>query len=329
MRICIVTPAPARSRKGNRITALRWARILKELGHRVVVSQEYTGRRCDMLIALHALRSAASIRLFSEMRPEAPLIVALTGTDVYRDIHKSRRAQQSLELASRLVVLQSLAVEELPRRFHNKVRVIHQSVTRPPGVFKRRHSVFEVCAIGHLRPVKDPFRAALAARLLPNSSRIAVIHVGAALTASMERRARAQSSSNPRYRWMGELPRWRALRVLGRSRLCVLTSVMEGGANAVSEAIGLGVPVISSHIAGSVGLLGEDYPGYFAVRDTKGLAALLYRAEMDKKFYGELRSRCRRLLPLVDPDRERREWSRLAGELDSECTARVRADAVI
>jgi glycosyltransferase involved in cell wall biosynthesis len=62
-------------------------------------------------------------------------------------------------------------------------------------------------------------------------------------------------AANPRYRWLGELPRWQALRVLARSHVLVLSSLTEGGANVISEALALGVPIVASRIAGSMGLL--------------------------------------------------------------------------
>ena len=49
------------------------------------------------MLALHARRSHASIKAFPR---EKPLVVALTGTDVYRDIHQSAEARESLELAA-------------------------------------------------------------------------------------------------------------------------------------------------------------------------------------------------------------------------------------
>jgi putative glycosyltransferase (TIGR04348 family) len=315
MKICLVTPAPAGSRKGNRVTALRWARILRGLGHRVAVRQEYRAERCDLLVALHAGRSAASVRRFRETCPAGPLVVALTGTDLYDQIHTSPEARRSLELASRLVVLQPLGIEELPAPLRSRARVIYQSVEPPRFQVSPRQDAFEVCVLGHLRPVKDPFRTALAARLLPPASRLRVLHLGAALSPDMARQAWAEAAANPRYRWLGELPRWRALRVLARCRLLVLTSRLEGGANVISEALAVSVPVLSSHIAGSVGLLEPDYPGYFPFGDTRALADLLHRAETDRAFYRDLRRRCARLRRLIDPARERRSWARLLREL--------------
>ena len=46
--------------------------------------------------------------------------------------------------------------------------------------------------IGHLRAVKDPFRTALAARSLPDSSKMRVLQVGGAMTAAMAKRARRE-----------------------------------------------------------------------------------------------------------------------------------------
>lgn len=314
MKVCLITPAPARSRKGNRVTALRWARILRELGHRVSIDQEYRRQRCDLLVSLHARRTHASVVRFRKQYPDRPLIVALTGTDLYDDIHTDPSAQQSLELASRLIVLQPMGVEALPTNLREKTRVIYQSVRKPPGNFSPKKRVFEVCVLGHLRPVKDPFRAALAARLLPPTSHVRVIQIGAALSDDMERQARAEEASNPRYRWLGELPRWKALRILARSRLLALTSKMEGGANVVSEALVCSVPIVSSRIAGSIGLLGEEYPGYFPVGETQALAAIIARAERDAAFYEALKSWCNSLQHLFEPASERKRWESLLEE---------------
>ena len=101
MKIVIVTPAPPGSHKGNRVSALRWARLLRELGHRVVIRQEYRDESCDVLIALHAQRSAMAVKRFRTLHPDRPLILMLTGTDLYGDIHTDASAQESLELASR------------------------------------------------------------------------------------------------------------------------------------------------------------------------------------------------------------------------------------
>ena len=285
LEILIATPAPPGSQKGNRITAERWARLLTGLGHRVTVAGEYSGQECDLLIALHARRSAASIKRFHAEHPGHPLVVVLTGTDLHRDIHSDATAKASLERATVLVVLHDRGVDELPDHLRGRVRTIHQSVVVPPGERSLPEDEFRACVVGHLRPEKDPFLTAKAARLLPSSSRCHVVHLGAARDEDAAERAREESSTNPRYEWRGELPHAEALDVLRSSHLHVLTSKLEGGANALCEAIACGVPTLSSHIAGSVGILGEDYPGFFAVGDAEALAALISRTETEPAFY--------------------------------------------
>jgi putative glycosyltransferase (TIGR04348 family) len=262
--------------------------MLKALGHQVRLTQYYDDKPYDLMVALHARRSFAAIARFHQRYPERPLLVALTGTDLYGDIRTSPEAQQALELASHLILLQPKGIEELPVHVRPKARVIYQSVPSPARLWPKAKTSFDVCVLGHLREVKDPFRAALAARLLPAASRLRVLHVGQALSDDMARRARAEMAANRRYRWLGELPRWRALRVLARSHLLVLSSLSEGGANAISEALAMRVPIVASHIPGSIGLLGEAYPGYFPAQDTTALAHLLYRAETDTAFYAAL-----------------------------------------
>ena len=277
-------PAPPYSRKGNRVTAVRWARILRSLGHRVTIGQEYDGTPCVLCIALHARRSHPAVVHYRRLSPRGPLVVALTGTDLYRDIRTSRQAQESLELADRLLVLQPKGRTELPLRLRRKVRVIYQSAepTAVPPVKNRRF--FEVCVLSHLRSEKDPLRTALALRRLPADLPIRVVHAGGALDETLARRARALAAQDSRYRWIGEVPRWQARRILARSQLLVLSSRMEGGANVISEALVAGVPVLASRIAGSEGMLGERYAGFFPVGDTGALARLLLRAVSEPDF---------------------------------------------
>ena len=326
MRIEIVTPAPPNSRSGNRITALRWARILRRVGNRVSILQAYQDERCDLLLALHARRSYPSIIKFRRQNSQAQIIVALTGTDLYRDLRRNHKAQKSLEMANRIVVLQPKAIEELRPAWRAKARVIYQSVEALPEptsktkaykayLNERSNGSFDVCVIGHLRAVKDPFRAALAARSLPRSSRIRILQIGGAMTDAMASRARKEMRVNPRYQWLGELPRSHVRRILAKSRLSVVPSRIEGGANVVSEAITASVPILASRIDGNVGILGADYPGLFEAGDTQQLVELMARAETDREYLTELRERCKKLTPLFDPTREEKSWADLIGEL--------------
>ena len=300
MRIALVTPAGPGMRNGNRHTALRWAAFLRGAGHRVEVAVQWTpDARVDAMLALHARRSYPSIKTFSSDRL---LVVALTGTDVYRDIRDSAEARESLELADRLIVLQPRALDELSPRLRRKAHVVVQSsASRLRHVPVKRS--FRICVIGHLRAEKDPMRTLHALSHVKEDA-IEVIQLGAALDPAYESEAR--KARDPRYRWLGSVPHGRALQWLASSHAMVISSRMEGGANVVCEALRIGVPVLASRIPGNVGLLGSDYPGYFPVGEEKALARLIVRAASDAAFYRSLKRGVRAQRAAVAPQREAR-----------------------
>jgi putative glycosyltransferase (TIGR04348 family) len=315
MKILLVTPAPRGSTKGNRITAVRWARIIRQLGHSVLLDTEYRGQACEALIALHAVKSSASVQRFRRERPEAPMVVALAGTDMTRDLRPLPAARQTVRAATRLIVLQPSGRDALAADERAKTRIIVQSATAPCDQVRRSGRQFDVCVLGHLRPVKDPLRTAHAARALPSQSRIRILHIGAALSPEMRQQAVREVERNPRYHWLGELPHWKAVGTLARCRLLVHTSRHEGGPSALSEAIAAGVPILSTTIPAVVAVMGRDYPGLFPVAQTRALTRLLLRAETDGRFYDSLDRWCRSLKPLVDPEREINAWRSLLDEL--------------
>jgi putative glycosyltransferase (TIGR04348 family) len=301
MNIALVTPAGPKMSNGNRHTALRWADFLREAGHTVTVEVEWKRGEADLMLALHARRSHASIKAFPRNKP---LVLALTGTDVYRDIHGSADARESLERADRLVVLQKEAAKELGAKARRKVRVVVQSsATELPHEPDGRR--FRVCVIGHLRDEKDPLRAALALRLLQRKD-VEVVHLGAPLDAALGKQVRQAMRQDPRYRWLGSVPHEKALRWLASSHAMVISSRMEGGANVVCEALRIGVPVLASRIPGNIGLLGAGYSAYFPVEDEGALAALISRAASDARFYKDLKKQVAALRPMVAPQAEAR-----------------------
>ena len=313
-RIVIVTPAAPGSRSGNRNTAVRWARILRGLGYRVDIDTAWRGAACDLFIALHARRSHDSLLALRAAHPHVPTVLALTGTDLYRDIHTTPEAQESLTLAHRFVALQEAAAVELEPALRYKLHVIYQSeLARHPWSPPRRF--FRVSVLGHLREEKDPFRSALALQKIPDAMPIRVVHAGKPMSPDMEGEARRLMAQDPRYRWIGEVPHWQALKLLARSHVMVISSRMEGGAHVVSEAIAHGVPVIASDIAGNRGMLGDDYPGYYPLQDEDALAALLTRAAADAAYLGELHARVAARRPLIYPAREIEAWRVLLADL--------------
>lgn len=315
-RIEIVTPAPPREvHNGNRTTAARWRRLLTELGHDVTVTEEWSGDAVDVVVALHARKSAASIRAFADAHPDRGLVVALTGTDLYRDLDQTPESQETVRRADALVVLQARGAQRIEPGLRDRVHVIHQSVVPPAELPAPRDEVFEVVVVAHLRDVKDPFLAARAVRRLPADSRIEVIHCGAALDADTHEQAERESASNPRWRWLGAQPPEQAMQLVARARLLAITSRLEGGANVISEALAVGTPVVATEIDGSVGLLGDSYPAYVPVGDAEALASQLRRAEQDPEYHALLQRHTDALQPLVEPEAERSAWDRLLTKL--------------
>lgn len=313
--LLLVSPAPPTAVLGNGVTAERWRGILRSLGHRIETAKAFSGGAYSALIALHAGKSAASVLRFRRKNPGRPIVVALTGTDLYPSLDATGVDPRVLDAADRLIVLQERGLDQLSAHHRAKARVIVQSMPAIPPA-PQDEECFEIAFLAHLRPVKDPLLPARATRLLDDGSRIRLTHVGAGLDPELADAAAREAKENDRYDWLGELPRPAALEVLARSRLLVLASRHEGGANVVSEALAAGVPVLSTEIDGSVGLLGAGYPGYFPVGDEQALARLMREAELDEDgFRTQLTAACAERADLVDPLTEKNAWTSLLGEL--------------
>jgi glycosyltransferase involved in cell wall biosynthesis len=80
---------------------------------------------------------------------------------------------------------------------------------------------------------------------------------------------------------------------------------MEGGAHVIMEAVCSGVPVLASRIAGNIGMLGEDYAGFFTVGDAHELASLLLKFRNEPAFVTQLQEQCAARATLFEPARER------------------------
>jgi putative glycosyltransferase (TIGR04348 family) len=303
-RILIVSPASARDNNGNWQSASRWARFLRP-GYRAQIASGWSAGDVvpDLLIALHARRSAPALAAFRAAHPQRPTLLVLTGTDVYRDIDHDASARASLELAHAIVVLQTDAVTRLPAGVQAKASVIHQSAPPLTPYAGPARRVREICMIGHLRPEKDPLTFMRAAGLINNAS-LLLTHIGGVLDATLGQAAEAAARDNPRYRWLGAQPRARTRQILKRSHAMAITSTMEGGANVIIEAVTCGVPVLASQVGGNVGMLGPDYAGYFVPGDAAALARLAERSVHDPGFHALLKRQCAARAPLFAPSAE-------------------------
>lgn len=332
MNIVLITPAPPGSRAGNRATAERWTGLLAREGHRVRVVTELGAEGdgpepetapCDLLIALHAWRSHAAVQQFRQTHPDTPLIAVLTGTDIYD--HQYRYPQQtlkSMDLADCLIGLHHRVARDIPGRYAEKLVTVLQSADRPGNTVAKNPDHFQVCVIGHLRDEKDSLRAALASRLMPESSRLRVVNAGKPHTADWESRTLEEQQGNPRFQWLGEIDKSATQALMQASQLMVISSVMEGGANVVSEACRIGLPIVASAISGNIGLLGEDYPGYFRTGDERDLARLLTRAEQSPDLIAELTARVNQLALSFTPEGEQ---AALAAAIEMALAQRERA----
>ena len=304
--ICIISPALAAANNGNWQTAKRWQHMLSTDYH-VEIMLQWDGKPFDAMLALHARRSADSIAQWTAKFPEKLVVLALTGTDLYRDIAVDTLAKQSLKLAHRLIVLQDMGPKSLPTEFQSKCQVIFQSTPRRQSVPKTSKKLRAVM-VGHLRSEKSPETYFAAARDLAHRtdtvSDIVLDHIGAPLDADLGEQALQLAAKVPSYRYLGEQTHAQTRARIARAHVLVHPSRMEGGAHVVMEAVMSGTPVLASRIDGNVGMLGADYDGYFPWGDAQALANLLLRCKNEPQFLDHLNKQCALRSPLFEPRAE-------------------------
>lgn len=314
----IVTPARSDANNGNWRTAQRWAGFLRDECEVILQGAgAHDGRRdggADVLIALHATRSHATIRRWRESKTRAPLILILTGTDLYRDLPKNAQTRESLHMADCLVVLQRQAPDAISPELRPKVRVVYQSAKLLPHVQSRARGL-NCVFVGHLREEKDPLTAVRAWQYLPSHLPIALTIVGGELDEGLARAVRAAARKDSRIRWLGAKPHEWTLRAIQRGDLLINASRMEGGAHVIAEAVRAATPVLASHMPGNVGMLGRSYSGYFEVGDARGLAALLTGRLRHRMAYDTLLGQTLRMQWLFAPAREAASVRQLVADM--------------
>ncbi|TWO68034.1 TIGR04348 family glycosyltransferase [Caenimonas sedimenti] len=325
--IVIVSPALADANNGNWQTARRWRQLLGAT-HPVRITQQWPDARAEsdeIMLALHARRSAEAVQAWANAHGPRGLAVILTGTDLYRDITIDQAAQRSLDVAQLLVVLQELGLDALPAQARAKARVIYQSAALRQTLPKTTRSLRAVM-VGHLRQVKSPQTLFDAARLLGPCSGIQICHIGEASEAALGELARRTARECLHYHWLGALPHAATRQAIQRAHVLVHTSAMEGGAHVIMEAIRSGTPVLASRVGGNVGMLGKEYEGYFEHGDAAGLATLLECCRAGQRaatqdqpatLLARLRAQCALRTGLFDPGAERQALMHLVDDLQA------------
>lgn len=319
-QIVIVSPALAEANNGNWQTARRWQRLVSRFWRTRIVRQwpDADADGDQIMLALHARRSAPSILAWRDTHPSHGLVVVLTGTDLYRDIGSDTFAQQSLRLSDRLVVLQERGPLGLPAELREKTRVIFQSTSARRVLPKSRRRL-RALMVGHLREEKSPETLFAAARQLAGYSDILIDHIGDALDPVLGEAARSTMAECPNFRWLGGQPHEATRRRIQHAHLLIHASRIEGGAHVVMEAVCSGTPVLASRIDGNIGMLGADYAGYFDWGDARALAETIVRCRATQchadGLVARLASQCARRATLFAPHAEQAALRALLNEL--------------
>ena len=312
MTVCVASPYPLTELKGNAVTTHRIVEILREKGIPARGSHGFGDEPANVLISLHAVKGAKAVADYRASCPGGKVIVLITGTDIYQDLpNGSPEGDAALESADAVVVVFERAVQSLDARWREKAFVVPSSLDPLNVVANPVCPPFVISVVGHLRPVKQPFLTIEAVARHPEWRDVEVWQIGESLDEGCAAEARAWEQRDGRYRWWGGVPREESLALCARSSLTVNSSVLEGGANVVLEAMTMGVPVLASRIEGNLGLLGDDYLGYFEGAMDEALAAVISDRPRLLAWIGHSKGR----LPLFSREHEAACWLDLLSKL--------------
>jgi len=336
----ILTPFGAASGMGNWRTAQRYAQMLRASGisasifepHQIEEACADSGGRL-VAIALNAKRSSEEIDRF--VACGIPVLVVLTGTDLYQALLPTAAGQPNYELtqaallkANHVLTLQSQAQKEVLARWpqlKGRVHCIMQTASprqqHAPRITSGSKTVRFLIA-AHIRSEKDPVTAFLAFHrafpqgwaIQPDGKKVPVrlIHVGGHKDKLLAHKLIQLGSQHPGILLEGPLSHAQTLRLMTRVHALIQPSISEGGALVVPEAIACRLPVIASDIAAHRGQLGDQYPGLFAVGVVDQLAAAMARFVSDAQFQELLCKQTAALAPvLASPAHERNELGKL------------------
>lgn len=313
--VLIHSPFPQETGQGNSVTAERMQRMLVESGMKVQIETvNYHGVDAKCLVALNAWRSAGVVADFDRLHPDRQVVVLVTGSDINHpemgDENSDTRV--TMERADALVTLHDADLKVLPESLKHKSLCIYPSVSLPTGI-QHRESLedrIDVVMAGNLRAVKNPQLAVEVAAMLPDDSPIFITSYGDASTQLASEMSRANAEYQ-HFQWLGKLDHDILIEKMASAQVLFNTSTVEGGANAICEAVTMGLPVIASDIRGNIGMLGDDYPGLFPSEDAQAALRLLQRCAEDTAFYELLKKRVAERAPLFDFTKEASSWASL------------------
>ena len=316
-RVLLACPYPFESPRGNSVSANRILEILKELGNTAIPISGRTSLedKGELLIALHARKSATAIESFHAKYPQRPVIILLTGSDLYADLdgppENRSIMQRTLTLATRLVVAQAASIKDIPEAYRKKARVVPKSllIEVPANQESSSAGPLKIVLPSHLRPAKAPLLVLDTLALLPDSLDVKVDHYGHAEDPELGQAAlKASEIPGARYRWHGNKPHEEVLAAFAHADLLLNTSQVEGGANVLCEAIQMGLPCLATSIPPNAGMLGEDYAGLYPMDDAHALARLIERSTTDSTFLPDLAEATALRAPLFSREAERTAW---------------------
>lgn len=310
--VLIHSPFSLHTGQGNAVTADRTELILRTAGFEVQVEGEvYEGVDARCLVALNARRSAGVVADFDRQHPGRRLIVVVTGSDINHPEMEDGDSETrwTMARADALVILHEADLEALPAELRKKAVCIFPSVSLPEGT---RHQPaqgerFEVIMAGNLRGVKNPQLAVEGARVLEDDSPIFISSYGDA-SAELAAEITRASEELGHFQWCGKVDHTSLIGKMAQAHLLLNTSTIEGGANAICEAVTMGLPVVASDIRGNVGMLGRNYPGLFPSGDAQAMVSLLRRCAKDTAFYRDLKSAVEQRASLFDFAAESAAW---------------------
>ncbi|BDS06869.1 glycosyl transferase [Oceaniferula spumae] len=313
--VLIHSPYPRQRSQGNAVTAKRMTALLREGGLDVKIHERGDAPlAAKCLIALNARKSATEIFDFHQRQPESPIIALLTGTDVNHPDMETETSETriALELCTAIVSLHDGFSHRIPSHLLEKTEVIYPSVQLPQSIRHHATAPIDIVIAGNFRSEKNPSLLMEAARALADTPmHFHAYGQGGDYQAELEKTA----AECPNFHFHGVQDHDVVLANMQTAHALLNTSTEEGGANAICEAVVIGLPVIASKIAGNKGMLGEDYGGLFPSESTTALTEILTRSIDDPDFYQSLKSQITTRAPLFSYRREADQWTALVRRL--------------